>query len=142
MKVIIKNGTLEFQRAVATEVQPTNVIASSYVNTNGSVAQSTDVMWVNVYALTAGNTYLIKGDPDWNSGTTTVMVSCAIGTGTNHLTSRGSISNFSSLFTIPANDPSLPNLTITPSDDIYLYVTNINELPNRTTKKTTTVSVF
>lgn len=130
MKIIVKNGSLEFHQSVLEKVTPTNVITSSYVQSSGaSLGTASAVVWVNVYQVQAGKTYLIKGDDDWNVGTSS-LIPVGVAFGTNHLTERGSISNSVLITTIEKTSPAI-NVQYIPEIDGYIYVTCSNESTSR-----------
>lgn len=132
MKLILKNSTILFQNKNYQELSTVSVLntpTSFFVLEGGSAistggTDSRNNLYVNVYQVTAGTTYYVKSTTVQSGNVGLVAVGIAFGT--NLLTGSGSISNSILLKRIDTTTVSDFNIEFTPSQNGYVYITEID----------------
>ena len=136
MKLILKNSTILFQNKNYQEINPTSVLntpSAYYVIDNGSRVDTGgsgdgNILYVNVYQVTAGTTYYIKSITVQTNPSTMLSASVGIAFGTNLLNSSGNISNHELIKSFDVRDTTLGDFTVefTPNQNGYIYITEVN----------------
>lgn len=142
MKLILKNSEILFKTREPQELTPVSVLNSPrafYVIADGSRVSGGsegggNVLYVNIYQVTAGTTYHIKSsavNPNPSSGMT---VEVGIAFGTNLLSQNGNISNSQLIKAYDIRSMQLYDFDVafTPSQNGYIYITEINETQSST----------